>query len=326
MSSRRKEKEKKKEKVISHPSSSSSSFSSSLTNLPQEMVYEYMLRLGASDLQNACRTSKRHAEICRDNNFWIAKIKVDFPDIIGHYDKTNAKKAWIHCTVGLRFVFNIYISHALYYNDAAIGSFMNKFPEDDEEALKYIYDLVREEAIERIQDRYLSLSQYFSSTKCINLSNSMIYYIKDGRFCIYLRRRRNGKSQLLKLSQNKIELIHDAIGRYNALLISLRDIEIKRRKSVKAFQDKTLEYYHDGNLVTTSLVKFPYYNILMSSIPLITDRTYDIVSYSVKPKLDEEELQAILDKIEEEEGEEDQDPVFEEEEEGEGEEEEEDLE
>tara|TARA_R100000750_G_scaffold62897_2_gene58872 strand:+ start:1927 stop:2847 length:921 start_codon:yes stop_codon:yes gene_type:complete len=69
-----------------------------------EIMFEQMLHMDASTLQNMCRASKRHAAICRDETFWRRKFKTDFGDSI--FNKvlagkpTSWKSEWINETYG----------------------------------------------------------------------------------------------------------------------------------------------------------------------------------------------------------------------------------
>jgi len=69
-----------------------------------EMMAEQMLHMDGATLQNMCRASRKHADICRSDTFWRRKFKYDFGDSI--FNKVSAgnpiswKTEWINRTYG----------------------------------------------------------------------------------------------------------------------------------------------------------------------------------------------------------------------------------
>jgi len=69
-----------------------------------EMMAEQMLRMDGTTLQNMCRASRKHADICRSDTFWRRKFKYDFGDLIFNeilaYNPISWKTEWINETYG----------------------------------------------------------------------------------------------------------------------------------------------------------------------------------------------------------------------------------
>lgn len=66
----------------------------SILDSPYEIIMEYLLPLDLKSLQEACRTSKKFAEICRDETFWSRKYRYDYGKTTLEPDKTW-KEMWI---------------------------------------------------------------------------------------------------------------------------------------------------------------------------------------------------------------------------------------
>jgi len=58
------------------------------TPLDKSMIINYFLNMDIYTLFAYCRTSKRHAEICRNQFFWIKKFKKDHLPLHKPYPKT----------------------------------------------------------------------------------------------------------------------------------------------------------------------------------------------------------------------------------------------
>lgn len=183
-------------------------------DLSYDVIFETMLKMGPRELQNNCSVSRIHAEICNTNSFWIQKIRRDFPEIEGHYNKEKAKKAWVLCVVGRRFELQIGFWVNLNYPekyDLLTDDEKAKF-EGDEELKKYLHNLIDKKLISRIEKHYENISRYYSSIvsrNCLGLSNDMIFYIKEDVLVFYIRKRKNRKRRgIPRFREREIKLMN----------------------------------------------------------------------------------------------------------------------
>jgi len=80
-----------------------------IEKLPDELIFEYMLKLDPRSLQNACRINKRYAEICNDQHFWKKKIDIDYKDYYIPSCEGDYKKCWIRLYQGTMFKFDLIV-------------------------------------------------------------------------------------------------------------------------------------------------------------------------------------------------------------------------
>ncbi len=65
-----------------------------LSQLPNEILMKIMLEASPKDLQALCRTSKAHAQICRNDYFWKRRFQQDFPNLYNPDFKGSFKILW----------------------------------------------------------------------------------------------------------------------------------------------------------------------------------------------------------------------------------------
>lgn len=211
--------------------------------LSYDVTFEYMLKMDAKTLQNACSVSKMHAEICSNNSFWIQKINRDFPDINGHYDVEKAKKAWVLCTIGHKFVLNLYMQVKLFNQSFdVVDEFNTKFPKD-EKAYQYLSNFINKNTIETVKQNYwFKMNRIYEDATCehIDISNDMIFYIKNDTVTLYLRRSKSRQYNGIKrFTETEKEVI----------LLVLKDYifhSITEDDNVEMFKDVSLYYNNDG--------------------------------------------------------------------------------
>lgn len=165
-----------------------------LEELPYELAYKYMLYLDWKSLQNMCRLNKTYTEICRDNYFWNSKIEVDFPEIIGNYDRSDAKQWWIHCTVSARCF--VYLQTQVDFKPINFGEdsyYDNKWQQYqgdnyiNEELLKYY-----KEGVMRSFDKMYRKNASPDLPK-VNVSKRILLFIKNGNILVgYIRFKKVG--------------------------------------------------------------------------------------------------------------------------------------
>lgn len=163
-----------------------------------DTIFEVMLKLGPRDLQNACRVDRIHSDVCDDNNFWVQKIKRDYPKIEGHYDYQQAKKTWILCTVGHRFEFDICLNVELYYLGREEGKeqtlIEDKNPENlvGNEMTRIPKDLETENFILEQVGNLRQILRESRNVKDIKISKYIISYIerspRGDRLILYIRK------------------------------------------------------------------------------------------------------------------------------------------
>lgn len=44
-----------------------------ITDVPDEIIMQYLLRLDPQSLQSACRLNRQYAAVCEDEVFWLIK-------------------------------------------------------------------------------------------------------------------------------------------------------------------------------------------------------------------------------------------------------------
>lgn len=52
-------------------------------SLPEDLIRELLLRLDSKTLLSRCHTNRHIAEICGDDNFWMTKLYLDYPQYVG---------------------------------------------------------------------------------------------------------------------------------------------------------------------------------------------------------------------------------------------------
>jgi len=221
-------------------------------HLSYDVTFQYMLKMDARTLQNACNISKMHAEICNDNSFWVQKIDRDFPDINGYYDTTEAKKAWILCTVGRRFTFSINLEIHLIYQ---IGNNPRRYPTyikksqipESEEVYNYARNTIEPYLAKEIKILYPSISKkLFGVSSKIDISSyDNIFYMKGkNNIFIYLRKSKDKeRGGIKRFSEQEIKVLEYIFKNVNLFSNSK---SFKEEEKEVLGSDVELQYDEEG--------------------------------------------------------------------------------
>lgn len=49
-----------------------------MESLPSDVIREIAIKLSYEDLRDYCKTNKKYGNVCKDQRFWVAKIRYDF--------------------------------------------------------------------------------------------------------------------------------------------------------------------------------------------------------------------------------------------------------
>lgn len=104
-----------------------------LTEVPDEIIREYLLHLDAQSLQSACRLNRQYANICRDDVFWKWKIQVDYPDLeLEEPSFDSWKETWIFLYSTVKFHFKILLNIDEYVIGPVPSDHYEPFYDDDD--------------------------------------------------------------------------------------------------------------------------------------------------------------------------------------------------
>ena len=66
------------------------------TNIPRPLLLQIASELSLGELNQQCRTSQAMVELCRDNDFWYAKLRKDYPNGTGVRNKFSWIDAYLN--------------------------------------------------------------------------------------------------------------------------------------------------------------------------------------------------------------------------------------
>lgn len=165
-----------------------------LEDLPYDIAYQYMLSLGPRDLQNLCRMNRKFKHFCDQEDFWIKKLSMDFPEAMEHQDLyKNPKKLWIELTVSARCDF--FLLTKLDFKN--LGSTLNRYkvqfekyqhnPENDRIVIKFFEKLYEEGFAFNLKFHHRLAFRSEVSEKLQHFERKPYIFLKGNRLVMYIR-------------------------------------------------------------------------------------------------------------------------------------------
>lgn len=234
----------------SSPRNSESYKGYKLEDLPYDLAFQYMLYLGPRDLQSMCRLNKNFNDICSDENFWIKKLSIDYPEVDITDINKPPKKIWIELTVSARceiFLMTQMDLHNLKREGEYYESEFEKYrpnPENDKIVLKYFEEIYRRNFYSNFENEYSLEFDSEVPEKLQHFTENPYMILNGNILVIYIRLKKTNEGKYRPLNEKEKQLS------VNAMLMSFDYDRFERHYSKeydKNFDYKYILYGRDGN-------------------------------------------------------------------------------
>lgn len=228
---------------------------------PSEIAEKFLLSLNSKDLQEACKTNRLYASVCRNNSFWKRKTYYDYNrnGLIYQPKAGNTwKDVWIEITYGLIFKYyfaqqNNYVDDYGYTDVDVVTDF------EITDVHRKVYEIVTTKAMPDIIE-YLKYDDYHK--KKFDISDKFDMYINDDSIEVVLYPN-NVKNDKFLSMRERVGNLYDEINEYLSEALRLSVIETPTKYVDEDLYDETeireIIYFNEDE---DEISENEYYDIL----------------------------------------------------------------